>query len=64
MCVCFFSLEEFVSVLIGDLLESLLYYVIGVVSISETFLYVSSFEHALRNLVSSPLIRLEKMPFG
>ncbi len=33
-------------------------------SFSETFLYVSSFEHTLRNLVSSPLIRLEKIPFG
>ena len=30
----------------------------------ETLLYVSSFEQALRSLVSSPLTRLAKMPLG
>ena len=31
---------------------------------SETFLYVSRSEHALRSLVSSPLVRLAKVPMG
>ena len=33
-------------------------------SLSETFLYVSSSEQALRSLVSSPLVRLAKVPLG
>ena len=33
-------------------------------SLSVTSLYVSSFEQALRSLVSSPLTRLENVPFG
>ena len=32
--------------------------------LSETVLYVSSFEQALRSLVSSPLTRLAKVPLG
>ena len=33
-------------------------------SLSDTILYVSSFEHALRSLVSSPLARLVNVPLG
>ena len=33
-------------------------------SFSETLEYVSSSEQALRSLVSSPLVRLVKIPFG
>ena len=36
----------------------------AVKSLSETVLYVSSLEHALSSLVSSPLARLVKVPLG